>query len=171
MVDRGACLSRRPGPEVRSACSTHPKALIGTDGSVGQASRLRWPRRIMASIVSLRNRLATALSPSSPVRSRHSQAIWKDSSSNWESEIVMAGKRSGAAGVPSPRPIDEPWRTTLHLPAWWNLTVASIGPPVRAKAEGCGVRGTQRCAKLLQSGKREWTWTRSSKRRSTNPAC
>src|SRR5450631_1304056 len=92
-----------------------------------RTSLLRWPRRIMVSIVSLGNRLATALSPSSPVRSRHSQAIWKDSLSNWESEIVMAGKRSGAAGVPSPRPIDEPWRTTLHLPAWWNLTVASIG--------------------------------------------
>src|SRR3984885_9696041 len=54
----------------------------------------------MASMVSLRNRLAIAPSPSSPVRSRYSQAIWKDSSSNWESEMLMGGKRIRAARVP-----------------------------------------------------------------------
>jgi hypothetical protein len=64
------------------------------------ASRLRWPRRIMVSMTSLRNRLAAAPSPSSPVRSRYSQAIWKDSSSNWEREIVMGGKRTRTARVP-----------------------------------------------------------------------
>jgi hypothetical protein len=64
------------------------------------ASRLRWPRRIMVSIVSLRNRLAAAASSSSPARSRYSQAIWKDSSSSWESETLMSGKRIRAACVP-----------------------------------------------------------------------
>jgi hypothetical protein len=34
------------------------------------ASRLRWPRRIMVSMTSLRNRLAEAPSPSSPLRSK-----------------------------------------------------------------------------------------------------
>jgi hypothetical protein len=43
------------------------------------ASRLRWPRRIMVSMTSLRNRLAEAPSPSSPLRSRYSQAIWNES--------------------------------------------------------------------------------------------
>ena len=43
------------------------------------ASRLRWPRRIMVSMTSLRNRLAEAPSSSSPVRSRYSQAIWNES--------------------------------------------------------------------------------------------
>jgi hypothetical protein len=41
------------------------------------ASRLRWPRRIVVSMTSLRNRLAAAPSPSSPVRSRPSQALVK----------------------------------------------------------------------------------------------
>jgi hypothetical protein len=41
-----------------------------------------------------------APSPSSPVRLRYSQAIWKDSSSNWEREIVMGGKRTRTARVP-----------------------------------------------------------------------
>jgi hypothetical protein len=45
-------------------------------------SRLRSPFRIMISIVSLRKRLAPTASPSSPVRSRYSQAIWNDSSSS-----------------------------------------------------------------------------------------
>jgi hypothetical protein len=45
-------------------------------------SRLRSPFRIMISIISLRKRLAATASPSSPVRSRYSQAIWNDSSSN-----------------------------------------------------------------------------------------
>src|ERR1700722_12914291 len=35
------------------------------------ASRLRWPRQIMVSMTSLRNRLAEAPSPSSPLRSRY----------------------------------------------------------------------------------------------------
>ena len=65
-----------------------------------RASRLRWPRRIMVSIASLRNRLAAAPSPSSPVRSRYSQAIWKDSSSSWESEMLMGRTRIPAACVP-----------------------------------------------------------------------
>ena len=56
------------------------------------ASRLRWPRRIMVSITSLRNRLAAAPSPSSPLRSRYSQAIWNESSRSWESETVMSKK-------------------------------------------------------------------------------
>lgn len=56
------------------------------------ASRLRWPRRIMVSITSLRNRLAAAPSPSSPLRSRYSQAIWNESSRSWESERVMSKK-------------------------------------------------------------------------------
>jgi hypothetical protein len=46
------------------------------------ASRLRSPFRIMISRVSLRKRLAATGSPSSPARSRYSQAIWNDSSSN-----------------------------------------------------------------------------------------
>jgi hypothetical protein len=46
------------------------------------ASRLRSPFRIMISMLSLRKRLAATGSPSSPVRSRYSQAIWNDSSSN-----------------------------------------------------------------------------------------
>jgi hypothetical protein len=46
------------------------------------SSRLRSPFRIMISMLSLRKRLAAAASPSSPVRSRYSQAIWNDSSSN-----------------------------------------------------------------------------------------
>jgi hypothetical protein len=49
---------------------------------------------------SLRNRLAAAPSPSSPVRSRYSQAIWKESSSSCESETVIRGKRIRAACVP-----------------------------------------------------------------------
>src|ERR1700721_3078619 len=56
------------------------------------ASRLRWPRRIMVSMTSLRNRLAEAPSPSSPLRSRYSQAIWNESSRSWESETVMNKK-------------------------------------------------------------------------------
>ena len=46
------------------------------------ASRLRSPFRIMISMLSLRKRLAATASPSSSVRSRYSQAIWNDSSSN-----------------------------------------------------------------------------------------
>jgi hypothetical protein len=46
------------------------------------ASRLRSPFRIMVSMLSLRKRLAATASPSSPDRSRYSQAIWNDSSSN-----------------------------------------------------------------------------------------
>ena len=64
------------------------------------ASRLRWPRRIIVSMTSLRNRLAAAPSPSSPVRSRYSHATWKDSSSNWEREMVMGGKRTKTPRVP-----------------------------------------------------------------------
>jgi hypothetical protein len=60
------------------------------------ASRLRWPRRIMVSMTSLRNRLAAAPSPSSPLRSRYFQAIWKDSSSDWESEMFMSKKPTRA---------------------------------------------------------------------------
>jgi hypothetical protein len=67
------------------------------------ASRLRWPRRIMVSMTSLRNRLAEAPSPSSPPRSRYSQAIWKDSSSNWESEMVMSKKPTRTFCVPCHR--------------------------------------------------------------------
>jgi hypothetical protein len=65
-----------------------------------RASRLRCPRRIMISMVSLRNRLAAAPTPSSPVRCRYSQAIWNESSSSWESETLMGGKRIRAARVP-----------------------------------------------------------------------
>ena len=54
------------------------------------ASRLR--RRIMVSMTSLRNRIAAAPSPSSPLRSRYSQAIWNESSSSWESETVISKK-------------------------------------------------------------------------------
>lgn len=67
------------------------------------ASRLRSPRRIMVSMTSLRNRLAAAPSPSSPVRSRYSQAIWKESSSNWESETVMSKKPTRTFCVPCHR--------------------------------------------------------------------
>src|ERR1700722_8306848 len=64
------------------------------------ASRLRWPRRIMVSMTSLRNRLAEAPSPSSPLRSRYSQAIWNESSRSWESEMVMSKKRTRTVRVP-----------------------------------------------------------------------
>jgi hypothetical protein len=118
-------------------------------GRLDRPSLLRWPRRIMASIVSLRNRLATALSPSSPVRSRYSQALWKESSSNWESEIVMAGKRSQAAGSPI---ADEA-----------NAQFAGLAEPYTRQAlragQGWKARGRRSWnsiyAKLLQSGKRE----------------
>jgi hypothetical protein len=66
-----------------------------------RASLLRWPRRIMVSMVSLRNRLAAAASSSSPVRSRYSHAIWKDSSSSWEGETDIVGKRIRPTRVPS----------------------------------------------------------------------
>jgi hypothetical protein len=45
-------------------------------------SRLRSPFRIMISMLSLRKRLAATGSPNPPARSRYSQAIWNDSSSN-----------------------------------------------------------------------------------------
>src|SRR6202051_1066096 len=64
------------------------------------ASRLRWPRRIMVSMTSLRNRLAEAPSPSSPLRSRYSQAIWNESSRSWESETVMSKKPTRTVPVP-----------------------------------------------------------------------
>jgi len=64
------------------------------------ASRLRWPRRIMVSMTSLRNRLAEAPSPSSPLRSRYSQAIWNESSRSWESETVMSKKPTRTVRVP-----------------------------------------------------------------------
>ena len=64
------------------------------------ASRLRWPRRIMVSITSLRSRLAAAPSPSSPLRSRYSQAIWNVSSRSWESERVMSKKPTRTVRVP-----------------------------------------------------------------------
>jgi hypothetical protein len=64
------------------------------------ASRLRWPRRMMVSMTSLRNRLAEAPSPSSPLRSRYSQAIWSESSRSWESETAMSKKRTRTARVP-----------------------------------------------------------------------
>jgi hypothetical protein len=64
------------------------------------ASRLRWPRWIMVSMTSLRNRLAEAPSPSSPLRSRYSQAIWNESSRSWESETVMSKKPTRAVRVP-----------------------------------------------------------------------
>src|SRR6202790_5203103 len=64
------------------------------------ASRLRWPRRIMVSMTSLRDRLAEAPSPSSPLRSRYSQAIWNESSSSWESETVMSKKPTRTVRVP-----------------------------------------------------------------------
>jgi hypothetical protein len=51
-------------------------ALIGGDGAIGEGQPAALtPRRIMVSMVSLRNRLAAAASPSLPVRSRYSQAI------------------------------------------------------------------------------------------------
>jgi hypothetical protein len=65
-----------------------------------RASRLRCPCRIMVSMVSLRNRLAAAPSPSSPVRSRYSQAIWNESSRSWESDTVMSRKPTRTARVP-----------------------------------------------------------------------
>ena len=40
----------------------------------------------MVSMTSLRNRLAEAPFPSSPLRSRYSHAIWNESSRGWESE-------------------------------------------------------------------------------------
>jgi len=46
------------------------------------SSRLRSPFRIIISMLSARKRLAATASPSSPARSRYSQAIWNDSSSN-----------------------------------------------------------------------------------------
>jgi hypothetical protein len=56
----------------------------------------------MISIASLRNRLAAAPSPSSSVRSKYSQAIWKDSSSSWDG-MVISGKRTRTARVPRHR--------------------------------------------------------------------
>jgi hypothetical protein len=64
------------------------------------ASRLRWPRRIMVSMTSLRNRLAEAPSPGSPLRSRYSKATWKESSRSWESETVMSKKLTRTVRVP-----------------------------------------------------------------------
>jgi hypothetical protein len=51
-------------------------------------------------MTSLRNRLAAAPSPNSPVRSRYSQAIWNESSSSWESETVMSKKPTRTVRVP-----------------------------------------------------------------------
>ena len=81
------------------------------------ASRLRWPRRIMVSMVSLRNRLAAAPSPSSPVRSRYSQAIWKESSSSWERETVMGGKRTRTARVPCHLRFADYWPRSNTVPS------------------------------------------------------
>jgi hypothetical protein len=69
------------------------------------ASRLRWPRRIIASMTSLRNRLAEAPSPSSPLRSRYSQAIWNESSRSWESATVMSKKPTRTVRVPLSSPL------------------------------------------------------------------
>jgi hypothetical protein len=63
------------GPESR-------KRWYAAMARLDSRSRLRSPFRIMSSSVSARKRLAAAASPSSPVRSRYSQAIWNDSSSN-----------------------------------------------------------------------------------------
>jgi len=86
------------------------------------ATRLPWPRRIMVSMTSLRNRLAAAPSPSSPVRSSYSRAIWKDSSSNWEREIVMRGKRTRTARVPCHRPCVERLRPSTATGSDRNTT-------------------------------------------------
>ena len=51
-------------------------------------------------MTSLRNRLAEAPSPSSPLRSRYSQAIWNESSRSWESETVMSKKPTRTVRVP-----------------------------------------------------------------------
>jgi hypothetical protein len=76
--------------------------LVGADGSIGEGQPVPLTRRIIVSMVSLRNRLAAASSPSSPVRSRYSQGIWKESSSSWDSEMLMGGKRIRATRVPPP---------------------------------------------------------------------
>src|ERR1700733_3098765 len=67
---------------------------------LARANRLRWPRPIMVSMTSLRNRLAEAPSPSSPLRSRYSHAIWNEVSRSWESETVMSKKPTRTARVP-----------------------------------------------------------------------
>ena len=171
MVDRGACLSRRPGPEVRSACSTHPKALIGADGSVGQAkpAALAAPDHGFDRIAQKSACDRTVAEFSGPL-----QAFPGD----LEGFFKQLGERN-CHGRKTIRSCGSSFTAADRRTMADNAPFAGLvepysrqhRPPVRAKAEGCGVRGTQRCAKLLQSGKREWTWTRSSKRRSTNPAC
>jgi hypothetical protein len=83
VADRGRAPSGRcacrwcTGPRV-----ARPMTLIGADGPIGEGQPTALPRRIMVSMVSLRNRLEFTGSPSSPARSRYSQAIWNESSSS-----------------------------------------------------------------------------------------
>jgi hypothetical protein len=102
------------------------------------ASRLRWPRRIIVSTTSLRNRLAAAPSPSSPVRSRYSQAIWNESSSSWESEPVMSKKPTRTVRVPC--------RLRFAACAWMRSAEPPPRCPLRRWRFG-GWTGQSRCAR------------------------
>jgi len=87
---------RRPAPR-RSGQS---KTLIGGDGAIGegQPAPLPLPDHGLDGVAE--KPLAAAPSPSSPVRSRYSQAIWNESSRSWESDTVMSRKPTRTARVP-----------------------------------------------------------------------
>ena len=97
------------------------------------ASRLRWPRRIMVSMTSLRNRLAEAPSPSSPLRSRYSQAIWNESSRSWESETVMSKKPTRTVRVPC----------HLRFAARFPTLIATGSDRKTTSPNTCGLRRVQ----------------------------
>jgi hypothetical protein len=151
------------------------------------ASRLRPPRRIMVSMTSLRKRLAAAPSPSSPVRSRYSQAIWKDSSSNWEREIVMGGKRTRTARVPFhlrfaarfPSSIATGSDRKTTSPNTWASGVSRDRRPRsadlanRVRRRRAGMRSAESpppCPLRLRTGKRN-TWTSHSSCESESLLC
>ena len=92
--------------------------------------------------------------------------IWKESSSNWESDIVMAendleplvfritaANRLRVANNILPCPGTSLRSRTAEMERWaqpWNPMLRQF---------------------IDDRGKRGWTWTGSSKQRSTNPAC
>jgi hypothetical protein len=153
------------------------------------ASRLRWPRRIMVSMTSLRNRLAEAPSPSSPVRSRYSQAIWNESSRSWESETVMSKKPTRTVRVPCHLRFAARFPTSIATGSDRKTTSPNMGlrrvqgiadreariPPI---ASGCdlpslllGVRcDSLACRLAFCTGKRN-TWTSHSPCESESLLC
>src|ERR1700722_2421502 len=101
----------------------------------------------MFSMVLLRNRLAAGPSPSSPGRSRDSQAIWKDSSSSWESELVMVGKRTRTARVPCHRRTFAPFDCHRFQPEIHSSRRSHVGFPFMIdQAPGAGPCSSRRLA-------------------------